>query len=216
MPNVSRPLIALLVGTVAFFALWIVALKPSSSTSGGSKGVGAYQPAIDKAHQAVAASGAQAGTISTPAATQPAAPARPATASHPAAAARPASAAKPAVRHQAATAHASAATPRQRLNVVEQALLRHKTIALLFYNPAASDDRAVKQELSGVSTHGGRVVKLAVPVSELANYTVVTNQVQVTTSPTLVLIDHHAQATTLTGYADQFTIAQRVDDALAA
>jgi hypothetical protein len=30
MDSVSRPLIALLLGTVAFFALWLVALKPST------------------------------------------------------------------------------------------------------------------------------------------------------------------------------------------
>src|SRR5947209_19557930 len=50
----SRSLIALLVGTVAFFALWMFALKgSSSSSSSSSQGVGQYQSAINKAHQAV-------------------------------------------------------------------------------------------------------------------------------------------------------------------
>ena len=47
-------MIAFLVATLAGFGLWYVELKPSSSTSGGgSQGVGAYQSAINKAHQAV-------------------------------------------------------------------------------------------------------------------------------------------------------------------
>lgn len=210
MTNVSRPLIALLVGTVAFFALWFVALRPSSSSNGGSKGLGTYQSAVDKAHQAVANSKAAAAATSaaTPGAAAASSPSTTATAAAP-------SASKPAGTHTVTAGRVSPST-QQRLNVVERGLVAHKTIALLFYNPAASDDRAVKQELGRVSTHRGRVVKLAVPLNELAKYTVVTNQVQVETSPTLVLIDSHAQATTLVGFADQFVIAQRVSDALAA
>ena len=53
MGNVSRPLIALLVATVAFFALWIVALKPSSGTgtagTSSQNGPGAYQHDINAA-----------------------------------------------------------------------------------------------------------------------------------------------------------------------
>ena len=63
---------------------------------------------------------------------------------------------------------------------------------------------------------GSAVVKLAVPLSELARYPVVTTQVPVSESPTLVLIDRAQQATTIVGFADRFEIAQRVDDALAA
>ena len=68
MPHVSRPLIALLVGTVAFFALWIVALKPQTSGN-GSGGKAPLQSAVDKAHAAVAqsnaASVAHGGTVAT-------------------------------------------------------------------------------------------------------------------------------------------------------
>ena len=47
MGNVSKPLIALLVGTVAFFALWTVALKGGASGGASSKSLGTYQSAID-------------------------------------------------------------------------------------------------------------------------------------------------------------------------
>ena len=62
---------------------------------------------------------------------------------------------------------------------------------------------------------GAGLVKLAVPLSELTRYPVITNQVQVTESPTLVLIDGRRKADLLTGYLDQLELAQRVSDALA-
>jgi mRNA-degrading endonuclease toxin of MazEF toxin-antitoxin module len=212
MSNVSRPLIALLVGTVAFFALWMVALKPSSSSSSStSAGLGAAQSAINKAHQAVAtanaASAAQGGTATTTPATSTV---------HAGATQVTTSPGSKAVTHSSTTVtKISPGTPQQRLNAVERALVQHKTIALLFYNPAGSDDRAVKVELAAISTHGGKVVKLAVPLNELTKYSVVTNQVPVVSSPTLVLIDRHARAGMLVGFSDQFEIAQRVSDTLA-
>jgi cytoskeletal protein RodZ len=216
MANVSRGLIALLVGTVAFFALWTVALKKSSnsSSSGTSKqALGGYQSAINQAHQAVATanatSAAQGGTVaSTPSATTT--PTHPATttttaasATAPATLARPKPAAKP------ATSAAKGQT------AVASALAAHKVVALLFYNPRAADDKAVEGELSAISTHQGRVFKLAVPLSQLTKYSSVTNRVPVSSSPTLVLIDRHQQASTLVGFASGFEIAQRVSDALA-
>ncbi len=238
MANVSRPLIALLIGTVAFFGVWVVALKPSSSTSsGGSSGVGAYQSAIDKAHQAVAtssaasgahggtvatsstASGAHGGTVATTPASATASTPASTTASTPASTtgtgpvARAATAAKAVGQHPATPARVSPAAT-HRLNVVAGALRAKKVIALLFYNPAAADDRAVKQELAAVPIHGARVVKLAVPLSELARYTVVTDQVPVNGSPTLVLVNPASQATTIVGFADRFEVAQRIAYAL--
>jgi hypothetical protein len=44
---------------------------------------------------------------------------------------------------------------------------------------------------------------------------VVTNQVPVNESPTLVLIDAQRHASTIVGFADRFEIAHRVADALA-
>jgi hypothetical protein len=230
MDNVSRPLIALLVATVALFALWMIALKPSSSTS--SSNPGAYQSAIKAAHQAVTASGAggHPGTTPTAPASAPGStPSAPAT-SHPAAGRSTPSVSTPAA-STAGTATTAAvpsktggvtvarkhdsAAARHRLNVVTAALERRRVVAMLFYNPAATDDRAVKRELAAVPTHHLRVVSLAVPIGELTRYPVVTTQVPVNESPTLVVIDARRQASTIVGFADRFEIAQRVQDALA-
>jgi hypothetical protein len=201
--HVSRPLLGLLVGAVLFFALWLVALKPGATTSpGGSKGLGQYQSAIDKAHAAV--------NLANGTSTQTATVVKPATMVKPATVVKPAT--HTAVRPAAKPAAASSAS---RSHMVRDALRSGKVLALLFYNGAAADDRAVKSELAAIPGHGRRVVRLAIPVSELARYTVVTNQVQVSVSPTLVIINRRHQAATVTGFVDRFEIAQRVADALA-
>ncbi len=239
MDSVSRPLIALLLGTVAVFAVWLVALKPSSSGGGaGPARPGAYASAIAKAHAAVAtsaaASVAHGGAVGTAAPTPPAGAGTPRTVgstprpvvstpvqpvlgtrfrgrTHPVTRARTRSTTNVAQ----SRGRASASTAASRINAVTRALKANKTIALLFYNSAAADDRAVRQELAAVPAHGSRVLKLAVPLAELAHYAVVTDQVTVNASPTLVLIDGTHRASTLVGFADRFEIAQRVTDALA-
>jgi hypothetical protein len=255
MPQVSRPLIGLLVATVVFFVVWTVALKGGSGASATNKGLGAYQGAVNRAQAsaanqnaaAAAANGSTAagpgtasGTASAPAtgstpstastaatATTPAATSTIVTTTKSAGTAHPAATAHPATSHPAATAthaaktHPAAtatstrpATAAQRQNAVQRALTAHKVVAMLVYNPAGADDRAVKRELAAVPTHGGQVVKFAIPLSEVTRYGVVTNQVQVQSSPTLVIIDRHGQAFTITGFADGLEISQRIDDAL--
>jgi hypothetical protein len=205
MDHVSRPLLAVLVATVAFFALWVVALKPSSSsTTGRSSGLGTYQSAINQARRAVAtsnaASTAEGGGVATTPATSGAA-------RHDAA---PRSLSKSHAR-ATLTTRTTASSPAS----VTKALTAGKVVALLFYNPAATDDKAVKQELAAVPLHSGKVVKLVLPLSELGSYAIVTEQVPVTVSPTLVLISRSRRASTIVGFADRFEISQRIADALA-
>jgi hypothetical protein len=226
MGNVSRPLIGLLVGTVVFFALWLVALKPSSSSNGSSQALGRYQNAINAAHNVVKASNgaaaAHGGNVATPsgALAHPAtAHAAPGTAANGTSAAVTGSAAKPSTspaQSAKAPATASVTHPRAtRLSIVDGALRHHRVIAMLFYNPAAADDRVVKQELATVPRHNGKVVRLAVPISQVSDFPMISEQLSVSQSPTLVLVNPAAQATMIVGFADTFEIAQRVDDALA-
>jgi hypothetical protein len=214
MPHVSRPLIGVLVATVALFALWIVALKPGGSSGGSpTQGLSGYKADINKAKQAVAISAAANGTAgggaasSSPASTTAAAT-PPATAH-----ATVTTATHAAVTHKVAITHGAAAV--KRFSTVQHALRAHKALALLFYNPAAADDQAVKRELAAVATHRGKVVKLTIPLPELARYTAVTTQVPVNFSPTLVVIARSGKAGEIVGFSDKFEIAQRVDDALA-
>lgn len=241
MANVSRPLIALLVATVAFFALWVVALKPGSRTTGGTASqpsLNSYQQDINAAknvqkvvngntsRQGAAESG-QSGT--TPAASTPAgATSAPATAAKPVHHARPTiahhTAAPRAAHHSRASHHARAThqvanpgvapTPAARLSSVDRALVKRDALALLFYNPGAPDDQAVKQELGTIPTHRGQVFKLAIPVSELPSYAALTSQVPVNFTPTLVVVNRQHDAFQLTGFADTYAITQLVNSAL--
>jgi hypothetical protein len=214
MASLPKPLIGLLLGAVAFFAIWMVALKPHSSSGGGSQGLGQYQPAINKAHQAVATSNAANAKLGAPTSTvkAPATPVRAKTAP----ATKTAPPAKPAAKPTAPPSPAVPPSPAAQLKTVQEAMAAHKVVAVLFYNGAAADDQAMQKELVTIPTHGGKVVKLAVPLSELTAFAAITEQVPVVTAPTLVLIDAQRQATTLTGFADPVEISQRIDDALAA
>ena len=219
MRSLPKPLIGLLVGTVAFFALWMVALKPSSSSSGGApSGVGQYQSAIDKAHQAVTTSNQANARLGAPTATTPATTAKvsttPAAKAAPATSAKTSPAAKAAAHKSPANASTTASAASE-VQTVQNAVRAGKVVAVLFYNGAAADDRAMKSELPSIPTHKGQVVKLAVPVSQLTQFSMITTQIPVDSSPTLVVIDRARQATTLIGFADGVEIAQRIDDALA-
>jgi hypothetical protein len=232
-------LIALLVATLAAFGLWYVELRPSSSSSGGaSQGAGTYQSAINQAHQAVKTSNAANARLGAPTSTgrAPASPTskaatakvtastRNTTVAKSSATAAPKPAVKAAVKHAASRpAHKAVSTPAhkavstaEQLSLVTNAITAHKVVAVLFYNDAAADDQAVDRELAAVPTHGGQVVKAAVPLSALTSFGIITQQVPVVTAPTLVLIDSSRQATEIIGFADTLEITQRVDDALAA
>lgn len=237
MASLPKPLIGLLLSTVAFFALWFVALKPSASTSGGSpNGLGQYQSAINRAHQAVATSNAANAKLGAPTATAPApkspTPAKTAGAKTPAVK----TAAKTVAAAKTTTVHAKAKLAVKKIQLsskpvtqpapvapsaaaevktLQSAVAAHKVVAVLFYNPAAADDQAMAQEVGSVPTHGGDVVKFAIPVSELTEFQAITAQIPVVTAPTLILIDPARQATVMTGYASQLEINQRVADALA-
>lgn len=225
----SRSLIALLVGTAVFFALWIVALKPSSSSksgSGSSQGLGAYQSDINAARKAVstsnandAASGNENATSSSGGASSSqtrVSTTKSATTKTATSKVTHTTSSKPVAKTTAATTTAAAkSTLAGEVSTVQTAVSDHKVLALLFYNPAGADDQAVKQELAAVSTHKGQVVKLSIPLNEAASFTNVTQQVPVNLSPTLVLVSRTGNADELVGYTDPFTINQLVENALA-
>jgi hypothetical protein len=241
---VPRPLIAVLAVTVLAFVLWTVALKHTlvggGSSNGRSNSPGAFQSDINAARgvqglvnkNAAKAGGTPVQSAGNPAHTTPggapattpttASPSAPRThspARHPGSKSHPA-AGTSTIASTASTSHPVASVPpasHAKINgiaLVRQALDQHKVLALLFYNPAAPDDREVNSELSVIPGDGGKVVKLAIPVQETGTYATLLNQVPVNFSPTLVLINRAGQAQEITGFADSFEIAGRVAAAL--
>jgi hypothetical protein len=230
MGHVSRPLLALLAATVLGFAVWLVALKGGGSSNPSTPGnaLGQYQSAVNAAHQAVTtANAAGASAAGTPDASgAPAASSTPSSATAPvtttsthapgATAAGTSSRVVDKPAHGTVKRDPAARGSAGRVAAVEAAVRRHKVLALLFYNPAAPDDRAVARELGTVSTHGGKVFKLAIPLAEINGYAGLLAEVPVNFSPTLVLVAPNGQSDEIVGYADPFEISQRVDDVVSA
>jgi hypothetical protein len=194
MGTLPRPLLAVLLAVIVAAAAWLVVFKPASSS------VSTPSPAV--VESAVAQGAAHATPKKTAAPT-----------AHPAT--RPAAhrSAKP---HPAKTAAHPVLTPRTRMAEVDAALADDQVLAVLFYNPAAADDQAAAGEVAAIPSHHGQVVRVAVPISELSSYTPITAHVQVTGSPTLVVVNRKHDARTLVGYADQLEYDQLVVAALAA
>ncbi len=181
MASVSRPLVALLVATLALFALWTVALKPSgSSGGGGSQGPSGPASAVAKAHRVAAASattatGPPTTTTPTPANPRGATPSQAALSGNPATSptGRAATGGSGAAVGSSATGATGANTGPAALKA---ALSAHEVVVMLFYNPAGADDQAVKQELDALYASAGTLV-LSAPIAQLAAYSSITGRV---------------------------------------
>jgi hypothetical protein len=233
-----------LLATLLLVAVWFVALRPKSpnggpaapapaaqtapaaaAANGAAPGVSGLKRAIDNAHGAVAtASGdAQRAAQSSADGSQPPAP--------PSAPAGQAPAAAPA-QAPVVAAHVPSASGRSTrgagggrrarhhaahgaVAIAAAALKAHLALALAFVDNGTADARAVAQEMRHVSTFGGRAVVLTAPLSRLSDFDFITNTVQVTVAPTVVIVDRRSRATTIVGFADRGEIEQRLADAVA-
>jgi hypothetical protein len=97
---------------------------------------------------------------------------------------------------------------------VRQAIRKDKVLALLFWNPKASDDKAVRAALREVDRKDGRVFVHAAPLKRISRYGRIARGVNVEQSPTIVIADRDLRADTLVGYVDTQTIDQAIVDAL--
>jgi hypothetical protein len=188
MASLPRPLLALLVVVAAFFAAWMVVLKPHSSSSGGASPQ-AIHDAVSKATGA-----SHAATTAKHAASAPAA--------------------KAGAHHRTTPARAHVSAAQRRVDQVTKALESGKVLALLFYNPSAADDVADTKALAEIPSRHGQVVKVAVPVAELARYTEIVDHVPVQSTPSLLVINRHHAAQMLVGFADPLEYDQLVAGAL--
>jgi hypothetical protein len=72
----------------------------------------------------------------------------------------------------------------------------------------------VAREVAAVSRHGGRVVVLRAPVSQVSRYSIVTADIGILQSPTVVVVGPDRQARTFVGYTDRTEIDQTVSSIL--
>jgi hypothetical protein len=190
------------------------AAAPTHIYHGAAPGVGGLTRAIDKAHGAVAQSQHEAHRVET---SEPSASS---------AAAAQASHARAPVTH--APAHPAAVTPTHvhvtppvvkhplatkasMQAAVEHELQQGKTVLILFWNRQGSDDTAVHNALPAVQhALGGKVAIHDATAGQVGAFGTITHAVQVTQTPTLLIVNPHGQTTVLTGLNDAFAIQQAV------
>jgi hypothetical protein len=213
MSQVSRPMQIALAATLLVLVVWFVALRPKPTTteeaaapapapaqtsSGAAPGTDGLTGAIDQAREAAGTAGgdAEQGGADAPVASTRSSDAR------------AAAAGDVAVSRQPIHTHGPVAS-------VRAALKLHKAIAIAFVDSATADSHAVERELLHASHFGGRAFTIAVPLADLSDYDFITNSVQVTVAPTVVIVDPLHRATAIVGAADRGEIEQRLADALA-
>jgi len=204
-----------LAATLLLLVVWFVALRPKSSpegeapapapveqssSSGAAPGTEGLTRAIDKARDAVTTANGDA-----------AAPASGGSADEGTRAAAPAARSGGGVRISTRPIHTQGPVAS-----VRAALRMHKAVAIAFVNSATADSQAVSRELSNVSRFGGRAFTISVPLVHLSDYAFITNTVEVTVAPTVVIVDPLRRGTTIVGAADRGEIEQRLADALKA
>jgi hypothetical protein len=232
MSQISPPIRILLVCAVAFLAAWMLFLRPSTDAvtpaaeapatvatpdatrpvdAGGEQAESLAGKAVEAANDTTAAADRRVERMEngteTAADAGSAANATTSGATANAAGAPAGAAADPGAKAEDA---AAAGLPKR----VARALDRQKVIALLFWSPKASEDRAVRKALSGIDRHDGKVLAHATHINRIAAYQQITRGANVEQSPTVVVIDPARNVQTLVGYVDRVTIDQAVTDAL--
>ncbi|HVR05758.1 MAG TPA: hypothetical protein VMS02_06925 [Solirubrobacteraceae bacterium] len=179
----------------------------------------ARRTAAATAHPAAAHPTAVHSATARPTATRHSSAAAPAARRHTATSThRPAVATRPmATRHPSggspSPAAGSGSTPAMQAAVAAE-LKQGKTVLVLFWNPHASDDVAVHSQVQAVAHKLGRRVAVhAALADQVGSFGSITRDIQLYQTPTLLIVNSHAQVTTLTGYTEAFAIEQAIAEA---
>jgi hypothetical protein len=200
-----------LLATLAFSAVWLVALRPKPVTTDSTPGPTAAQTegaqsapgqAAEQADKAVEQ--ANEATAKNPAADAPVAQteAGQGTASK---TARPAP-----IDVKAAGGKLTSKGAKAVLADIND----RKVVVLLFWDRNASDDRAVRSAVTSLCQRGGKVAIHVAPIGGLAGYEPITRGVPVVTSPTTLIVDRARRARSVTGLTTRGELDEIVTRAL--
>jgi len=223
MSQISPPLRILLIGSVVFLAAWFAFLRPGggSDTASAPTPAATTVPAKDPGATTHSAPGAAVQSAASAAqkteAAQSAAMGDSAPATTTSTGTGATTAAAPSVPKAAAPGSKQADAAKASLPLsVAKAMAAKKVMVLLFWNPKAADDKAVRRAVKGIGSHKGKVVVHVANVADVARYAPITRGVDVQQSPSVIVVDRKLQAELLTGYVDRQTVEQSVSDALRA
>jgi hypothetical protein len=206
--------------------------SPGASAAGGAAAAGSFQGAAAAgSSQGPATAGSSqgaadptrthAGAASSQAASDPAsAPSHSQTRNPGLLASRSASKTAPlaAQRTPRAQSGSAAAAPSSSAPAMQSAvageLAQSKVVLLLFWNPLSSDDTAVNGQVQSVAhSLRGRVAVHTALAAQVQSFGSITRDIQIYSTPTLLIVNPKGQVTTLTGYTDAYAIEQAVAEA---
>jgi hypothetical protein len=204
--QISPPIRIVLIAAIGLIAVWMLFLKPkadpvaaTNTPAATAPGVTGLSNAKDQANEAAAAAAARNAKVQDATDSDNGA----VTAQGPDPASAPAGEA-------AKRADAKDELPAP----VRKAIENKKVVALLFWDPEASEDRAVKRAFSRVDHWNGAVYTRAAHVRKISRFGAITRGASVEQSPTVVVVDRNMKAEKLVGFVDTRSIDQTVLDAL--
>jgi hypothetical protein len=215
MSQISPPIRIVLVAAVAVLAAWMMFLRPKTEEIPPPAPAATTAPAKQPGNTAQSAAGKAVQAAENAKATaESAARARAGETATPAATAAPAT-----------TAPTPAPTAAQQLGVdadalatlpagVRTAIEARKIAVLGFFNHDALDDRATAKQLKRVWTFHGRASVHTASIADVQRYQVITRGVDVSQSPSIVVIDRNRKAQLLTGYVEHVAVEQAIMDAM--
>jgi hypothetical protein len=112
-----------------------------------------------------------------------------------------------------AAAATSPTTPARQAAVAAE-LKQGKVVLILFWDPSSSIDSAVHRQVLAVAHKLGHTVAVqTATASQVGDFGSITHDIQVYQTPTLLIVNRHAQVTTVTGYTDSYAIEQTIREA---
>jgi hypothetical protein len=199
----------MLLATVALAASWMVFLRPGAVET-------ATQDATAPAQIAQKAKDAAAATDKASAATESATKALESTTATPEAKAETKKTQPPAAKPQASTTEKAKTKTLDGQSAVLRDMDAGKVVVLVFFDKAGADDRAARDAAERLNRRDGKVAVHAVAIEHVGDYGSVTQGVNVTQSPTTMVIAPRGTARAVTGLTERTEVDQLVRDALAA
>jgi hypothetical protein len=220
MSQISPPIRILLVCAIAFLAAWMLFLRPKAEPAPSPDPAAVTGTPAAKDPGATTQSGAGAAVQSATGAAAKAGDAAAARAGETAPAATGTAAGAAAGTGAAAVPpldpKAVAKLPRDVRRALEQRkVLVVGVLSMLSkpWRPMADDDRFVRRSLSRANRYGGNVVVKLISTGQVARYDAVLKGLDLSQTPSVVVVDRVRKARVLTGYVDRISINQVIADA---
>ncbi len=121
---------------------------------------------------------------------------------------------RPALKSPHAPSSSSSTSTPAGQRAVEAELKSGEVAVILFWNPSGFDDQLVHEQVQrlGASAAAKHLAVHESRAGEVTSYGAITRGLQVYSTPTILVIDPHGQAITITGVTDSYAIEQAIQE----